>query len=496
MKSVVLFLFGTIIPVLLFCSCIKNDNDENSTLFASAPGEAWTQTDTSLDLCIYQIDTLNPLKTSVKHNAEVLSILYDSLFSATTDFTAEMQLAQQYDIATDNKAITVKIRKDVYFSNNSPLTAKDVAASFNTIATSSGYFKQQLPNLIGAKASGDRVTISFSAPTAFPEILLDVPILPNGGATKKETDHQYADDLSPGSGIYTLSDYFLNKEIHLQANQHHFSGIIPAIERVIIHIVKDQKTAVSMMENSRIDMITGSAVNLQSYTPQKALQNALYPGCRFLFIGVNQTPSLKNTSLIHNAISAGIHRANLLKKSYLSGAITCSAIHPNKMSNEADEPQRSAANGLLVADGWIDKTHDGILEKKANGKTYTLSFELLVHRENTTHTFLAETLQKQLAELGVYLKIRTCSFQDYQKKIRENNFDFFLGEANLLPNFDTADITKIAGTHNTKSEEDTIKPCIGICFFNEQLLYDTNIQAANIKTLNPYKSIAHWSMIK
>lgn len=488
MKRLIRIVFGSLASLFFLCACTSDNNTETDSTQAAVPTEAWVETNNTLDLCIYHVDTLNPLKTSVKHNAEVLSILYDSLFTVGTDFSANLNLAEQYQVSPDGMSITIKVRPGVRFSNNLPLTAADVAASVNSILSSDGYYKKRFGALKAAKANGNSVVITLHHPINNPAILLDFPILPNGGDTKDAN----AQDLFCGSSVYSLEEYYLNREIHLRANTNHFSGVIPSIESIVIHIAKDQDTAVNMLESSRIDMMTAYAANLQENTLRKTLQHNLYPDCRFLFLGVNAKDTEIFSPVVYQAVSAAIDRKQILTEVDIDGVHTEHSIHPNaRTSGENDYSfDDSNSHGLFITDGWSDSDNDGILDKTIAHKKYTLSFHLLVNKDNANHLLLATRIRECLAEVGIEIKLLALPFTRYQREIGKDRYDFYLAETDLLPNFDSKDMQTLI--HGSSGEG--IPAVIGICFKNARLLCDTRIDASSILTLNPYESICYWSM--
>ena len=490
MKRLIRIVFGSLASLLFLCACTGKDKTNNDSTQAAVPTEAWVETNNTLDLCIYHIDTFNPLKTSVKHNAEVLSILYDSLFTANTDFSASPNLAEQYQISPDGTSITIKVRQGVFFSNNLPLTAADVAASVQSIVSSNGYYKQRLRALKGAKAYGNSIVITLNHPINNPAILLDFPILPNGGNQNQKDITGQA--LFSGSGFYLLEEYYLNREIHLRANHNHFSGVIPSIENIIIHIVKDQNTAQRMLESSRIDMLTAYAANLQENTPRKTLIYNMYPDCRFLFLGVNTKDTKKLTPMVYQAISAAIDRKSILSAADIDGIHTAWPFHPgaHALRENLYSTTEKNAHGLLMTDGWTDTDSDGVLDQTISHKKYTLSFSLLVNNDNANHVLIATSIKDCLAEAGIKITIEALPFTNYQHRIKTGSSDFYLAETDLLPNFDTSDMQMLFDS-NTSQETPTV---IGLCFRNTHLLCDTRIDASNIKTLNPYSSICHWSI--
>ncbi len=488
MKRLIRIVFAGLASLLFLCACTSDNNTEKDSTQAAVPTEAWVKTNNTLDLCIYHVDTLNPLKTSVKHNAEVLSVLYDSLFTVGTDFSANLNLAEQYQVSPDGMSITVKVRQGVRFSNNLPLTAADVAASVNSILSSDGYYKKRFRALKGAKANGNSVVITLHRPIDNPAILLDFPILPNGG----NTNDAQTQDLFCGSSVYSLEEYYLNREIHLRANPNHFSGVIPAIETIVIHIAKDQNTAVNMLESSRIDMLTASAANLQENTLRKTLQYNMYPDCRFLFLGVNARDTKIFSPVVYQAVSAAIDRKQILSEVDMDGVHTAHPVHPNARTLDENNYSFDDSNshGLIITDGWTDSDNNGILDKTIAHKKYTLSFQLLVNKDNATHVLLATRIRECLAEAGIGIELTALPFSRYQHEIGKDSYDFYLAETDLLPNFDSKDMQTLI--HDDSDEG--IPFVIGICFKNARLLCDTRIDASSIQTLNPYESISHWSM--
>ena len=117
-KRIALTVLASAISIVLLSSCLKSEINE-----AMNDAEVYISTDETLDLCIYNIDTLNPLKTSAKQNAEVLSLLYDSLFIVSSDFTAIPSLCESFAVSKDGLVCTAKIKNGVYFQNGKKLTS-------------------------------------------------------------------------------------------------------------------------------------------------------------------------------------------------------------------------------------------------------------------------------------------------------------------------------------------------------------------------------------
>lgn len=486
--------------LMMFSGCAKNSADENEFTEAAAEAEVYVAGDDILDLCIYNTDTLNPLTTSVKHNAEVLSILYDSLFTIGSDFSAVPNLCDRYSLSDNGLTFTATLRPNIRFQDGRLLSAEDVAASVNTILSSKGYYKQRLSIIKGATAKKGEVQIFLSAPTENLCMLLDFPVLPKGGAESADTGGVLS-TVAPGSGLFSLSEYLTNKELRLCVNKQHHSGVMPYFEEVVIHMAETRETAVSMLENGSIDMLTGYAAELDTYTPPKKLHTSSYPACKFVFLGMHTKETAINTPDIRNAISAAIDRGGILEIAGISGTAAYLPIHPaasgdNERTNSVTP---SGAAGLLAASGWSDTDGNGVLDKTISSKKQELAFSVLVSANTPAGRLLAEKIQKDLSAIGIRAELEIVPYETYQSRIAKGEYELFLGTAELLPDFDFKNLLSLIPdskeTLKVPAESDfprifgEISPLTGLYFKDEMLLYDEYIDASAISTLNPYKSV-------
>lgn len=524
MKRSVMAVCALLLAFPLLCSCSGRDESGGTdSAEAAAKAEVSVGTDDVLDLCIYSTDTLNPLKTAVKHNAEVLSLMYDSLFTVSSDFSAVPDVCESYSLSADGLTFTAQIKNGITFQNGAPLTPADVAASISAILSSDGYYKSRLSTVKSATAKGSSVEIRLKAPTANLNVLLDFPILPEGGSGEAYAKGDILSAVIPGSGLYQLKEYATNKEIQLEVNRSHHSGVMPYIQNITVHMAPDRETAVAMLENSRIDMLTGYAADIDNYTFRKNLNYQAYNGCRFVFLGMNDDDTETNTPKVRSAISAAINREDILSSGNINGVISSVPVHPGASLYSAETDlygiNQPGAGGLLAAEGWADSDSNGVLDKTVQKKTYELSFELLTNADKPTKTLIAESIRKSLSSIGVNVKIRSVPFETYSSKIAEGDYDLFIGETELLPNFDFADILSITNYRKDDALQEAVKsvkltddaevqrrnysellslycaarPAAGLYFKNELLIFDGTINASGISTLNPYKSAGHWS---
>jgi len=474
---------AVIISLGVFCSCGSNKDDSTRV---GAKADAYVDESNTLRLCIYNTDTLNPLKTKHKHNAFVLSLFYDSLFSVSADFSPVLNLADDFSVSKSGLTYKIKIRDGVRFHNGSSLTARDVCASINTILSSDGYYKSRLYMIKGVAQRGEYVEIYLNEPTLNFPVLLDFPILPEESANLNE---DILDTVISGSGIYKVREYIINKEIHLEPNEKHHSGKIVNNKDVVIFMAKDYETATEMLQNGIIDALEkeDSAVGVES-------ENAVcFPTCRFVFMGMNTN---KNTPLIRRFISSAIRHGELFD---FEGYSFCHfPVHPLSFYNQG-----------FVSDNF----KEGFSEKISS------SFELLVNSESSQKRVVAERIKENLSEAEIEIKVVSLPYKDYKKRIDLGKYDFFIGEAELLPNFDFGEIVGLLGCDFKNFEEDinrlklesnmqvqksiysdiyrTFQEEVSATplFFRDGIIvFSKRLKIDKISTLNPYQSINLWQV--
>lgn len=155
-------------------------------------------------------------------------LIQSTLTVTNPDLTIGYDLATGYAVSGDGLTWTVTIRDDVVFTDGEPLTAEDVAFTYNTVKTSSSV--NDFTMLDYAEAL-DETTVVFHMTRPFsiwPYTMAVVGIVP---------EHAYDPSTygsNPiGSGRYTLVQWDRGQQVILEANPDYY-GAAPNIRRVVI----------------------------------------------------------------------------------------------------------------------------------------------------------------------------------------------------------------------------------------------------------------------
>ena len=76
----------------------------------------------------------------------------------------------------------------------------------------------------------------------------------------------------------------------------------------------------------------------------------------------------------------------------------------------------------------------------------SLRFNLLVNEENRSRVAAAELIAEQLLPLGIKLTVVKVSFQQYQKRLQNGEFQLYLGEVNITENMDISSLVVPGGS--------------------------------------------------
>ena len=209
-------------------------------------------------------DNLNPFVGWATTTYEIWAINYDFLFAfdgqtaqAKLGLAAEFPTVANGGISPDGKVWTVKIRPDVKWSDGQPLTASDVAFTYNYVV------KNHMANMalttvgiVGAKAlDPTTVQITCSQPKADMEHIF-LPILPEhiwGKVDPSEAQTTYVNEPPiVGSGPFSVTAFKKGGYVEMARNPYYW-GKTPAIDTIYFEMYQNADTMVADLKSGALD---------------------------------------------------------------------------------------------------------------------------------------------------------------------------------------------------------------------------------------------------
>lgn len=412
------------LTLLLFAAC-----DQLLPEQTTAPGELtttpYTLPEQTITLGYSEKDSLNPFFSSTTLNTSLIDLVYERLYKLDSTFTPVPVIASFANTA--GTELKVNIRSDLYFSDNSNITAYDVVYSFNQ-ARLSALYRDKLVNFTFAAASGAyEVTFTLGKADAYALNLLDFPIVKNNTAG-------LAEDFPIGSGMYL---YEQDGGTHLV---HNMRSTLPrpGIGTIQLTAIEDSGTLAYDLETGKIDAYY-TDLNTTRLSRMYA-SFAQVPTGSFVYIGINRNNYALSFEKIRQALSLCLGRTEVCGTAYQGNADPAYTIFNPRWSvftaskmNETPYAQDKAAGGALLDElGYTARNAEGA----RTGAMGTLRFTLLVNSENTYKTEAAAMIAETLLESGIQITVSALPWDQYLQALTERSYDLYLGEVKIPANMD------------------------------------------------------------
>jgi peptide/nickel transport system substrate-binding protein len=425
-----------LILVFLFSLCGCNEV-ENSSEPAEITTENESKISEKMTLLYSDTDTFNPYDAKTEINRQLCHLLYEPLVKLDNEFKPHYSVASSVKI--DKDVCTVKIR-DILFSDDTSVTADDVIYSYKLAKKSTTIYKYKLYEVESVRAI-DSKTVEFKLKKQDPYFMnmLDFPIIKAG--SDKKTDSDSIRVAPTGCGRYKLNK--LESSLLQNVNYHGKAGSIKKIEFInapdtesVSHYVE-----IGASDIYYSDISDGTIYRMSGAKTDINLNNVVY-------IGVNFKDSRLELNELRQALSSGIDRQKICKGAYYGNAVAATGFfHPVWEPTKALQNIQITANSQITIEnlkeiGYNDLDRDGYL-RKGNS---VLRFSLLVNKENSARVQAANLIAKQLKEYGIGVRVVKVSFKEYKKRLKEGDFELYLGEVKITENMDLGSLVSVDGS--------------------------------------------------
>lgn len=334
-------------------------------------------------------------------------------------------LATKYTLSEDRRVWTVTIRKDAQFSDGEPVTAEDVAYTFNTTAKSAGL--TDLTMLDEAVATGTyTVELRLKEPqSTFINRLITLGIVPKHAHGADYARHPI------GSGPYKLVQWNEGEQLIVEANPRYY-GEQPAIKRLVFLFIDNAGDAAYAA--ARAGQVQVASVP-QALAAQPIAGMKMYHvksvdnrGLMFPFVHNTGAQTDKGAPIgndvtadpaIRQAINYAIDRQALVAgvlEGFGSPAYgPVSGLAWDEPAADIQDTDMDRAREILAAGGWQPGS-DGILEKDGLKAHFTLIYPA----SDRTRQALALSVADMIRPLGLDVEVEGKSWDDIEGLMHSN----------------------------------------------------------------------------
>jgi peptide/nickel transport system substrate-binding protein len=380
-------------------------------------------------------------------DGNVTSVIFASLVSTDKQGKPTPELAEKWDISSDQLTYTFHLRKDLKFSDGSPLTADDVAFTLTLLhdkayegdkdisqyAVKGGKeYKEGKATSIEGIQVVDSQTIKITTEKVNSQALtaLGGEVLSKayyGKDYKQNTSLDYLKALYEkpiAAGPYKFEKYIPGQEVRFVANENYYAGK-PKIPNFIYKITSGD-TKLQLFQTGEVDY-TGLGTGDEVLEQAKALEFAniqIETAASFSYIYMNNNKPYLKDKKVRQALIYGLDRKKYVDtalKGY--GTVANVPIHPTSWAYTEEgvnkyEYDKEKAKKLLDEAGWKVGS-DGIREK--DGQKLKLSYFGPSSAKDSD--LLIPIAKENYKEIGVEFNPEFMDFNTMLSKVNKGDYD-------------------------------------------------------------------------
>ncbi|MEJ2620570.1 MAG: peptide-binding protein, partial [Candidatus Thiodiazotropha sp.] len=394
------------------------------------------------------LKSLTPFISEDAYASTVQEYIQESLLTRNVD-TLEWEglLAREWEVSEDGLTFVFKLRDGLRFSDGKPLTAEDVAFTFNFIMNPA--IKAPRERAYYSKIESvevlDRLTVKFQfAEPYFNALALagGISVMPKHfyePYLEKPNSFNQSKGLLLGSGPYRLEDptnWSPDKGIiELQRNPRYWGPVQPAYNRLLWRIIENDSARLTTFRNGEIDTYVSRPREFKQLVEDKDLaQKAehweyMSPVAGYSYIGWNQqrgdTPTRFADTKVRQAMTYLIDRERINEEIFLGYAEL--AMSPFTATSKQHNPELLArpydqrkAMALLKEAGYADRDGNGILEDESG---VPFEFDLVYFKGSDDTGRMVLFLKDLMARVGILLQPKPTEWSVMIDLMNKRDFD-------------------------------------------------------------------------
>lgn len=383
----------------------------------------------------------------------ITDMVFDGLVRANTKQELVGKLAQSWEVSSDGKVYTFKLKPGVKFQDGTDLTADDVVFTYQTAMNppaGMAFLAKSDYAVIDKIEAVDPQTVRFTLKMLDAAFLskLQAGILPKH-LLGSNPDWASYNRKPVGTGAWIVDSWNTGQQIVFKANPNYFDGK-PALSQFIWKVVPDANVLAAQLDNGEVDMAFVDTRSLERVKQNPKLATAEWLGA-LTYIGLNHDNPLFQDVRVRQALALGLNKQDIINK-LLQGQAVPATLHmtPSNWSyNQNAKPwgyDPDQARKLLDEAGWKPGA-DGIRVK--DGKPF--KFVLLTNSEQPERRDITVLARQQWREIGVdvepqYLELNTF-ISEY---VLKSKFDAILlaGTVNIDPDYLRRNLATLGDSSN------------------------------------------------
>lgn len=437
----------TCAALFVLASC-GNENSQKNYEEVGSPAKG----DMLVSAALGSASNLIPFIATDQPSHAISGLIYEGLVKYDKNLNLVPNIAEKWAVSEDGLSIEFTLRKDVTFSDDTPLTAHDVMASYNAVINpdvATPYAGDYLQVKQAEVLNDYTFRVTYAKPFAPALSSWTLAILPKHLLEKAPLAENSLKETPVGSGPYMLKTWNRGKEAVLVANPNYFDGE-PNITAKRLRVIPDLDTQFLELKAGNLDTMGLKPLQFTRQTNNKKFTSSYnkykYLGNGYTFMGYNLKHPLFEDINVRNALSHAVNRQEIIDGVLLGQGLPISCpfkpgvwAYNDTILPHAFNPEK--AKEMLKNAGWTDTDGDGILDKMMNGEKRDFSFTVVTNQGNPMRQLTAELLQKSFKNIGIKMDIRIQEWSTFvENTIHKKDFEAIILGWSLTPEPDPYDI--------------------------------------------------------
>jgi peptide/nickel transport system substrate-binding protein len=297
--------------LLLIVGCSANSSSSTS----SSPTHGGNLT-IAIDSFPQDLDPYSP--TIDPQSLEVMNSWLEYLVEPSPDGSKLVPtLASSYQVSTDNRTYTFKLRSGVKFSNGSPMTTTDVVYSLHQAFEQKGSQINFLADYVASITSPDSSTVVVTLKKPWPYLLQDLsgfnaPILPASLAQSQGLPQFLKQPV--GTGPFVMGAVAAGDSIKVTRNTNYWDPGKPYLDSITFKVIGSDVGRANAVKGGQADIAADPPLNqVPTLKSDHSVRLLTFPASELISIIVNAKQPPLDNSKVRRAIAVAIDRKAIVQ---------------------------------------------------------------------------------------------------------------------------------------------------------------------------------------
>lgn len=415
-KKTAALILCLIMVISMSVGCTKSDSGSTNTNDAAATAEKAESSgikDTLIIGAAAEINTLDLLTQNDQINNICLKLTHETLLFFTNEGEIAPELAESWEYKDDTTLI-VKLKKNVKFSDGTPMTAEDVKFTYEMCMDSNS--SSSLAGLASVDVLDD-YTVQLNLESFDNEFLLNLTSINVGIQSKAAYESGMDKPYLIGTGQYKFEEWVSGEYVSFVRNENYWDpDNAGKAKKIIFRPIIEASARTIALQNGEIDVCIDPPINeLQFLEKDDKIIIHEQPGTRLFYFAFNTTQKPWDNKKLRQAVACAINREDVITVAVEGKGTPQTTILNRGLWGFYDEMEGfkynlERAKALMAEAGY------------PNGG---ISTSMLI-ANSTPYTDIATVIQSNLKEIGIDVKLEVVEDATLKEICTKGEQELFL----------------------------------------------------------------------